>query len=384
MKAQTLVAVLLLAAGCGSDLEPLGPGDGPPATTVDPSAGRFRIAVSAPAEGEGIILDGVDFVFDANRGEISFRAALVNSTDRPLFAPIQLILADIRPAEITAVDADGTTADGRPFYDFSDELGREGVLEPGEMSDRLTMTFSDPERLAFALGAVLSTGPGPANAAIGGVAYFDLDRNGRRDRGERGVPGVHMILHAGSRVVDETRTDGMGRYVFLDLEPGLYAVSKEPRAATTTPNPLHVALVPGEGGRARSFLAADFGCLVDFPPPPSPSEPIFGPLEVLANGETIHARFELDHVARVPLLLVVEVMGSDPSHRLAGSVVLNGRPVVTGEDLNQNPRGVRREIPPELLRVGANSLEVTAISGGMREVFLIVTILEFIREPLEP
>lgn len=377
MKWLVLASIVLLAAGCGSDLEPISPNGSPPSTIVDPGVAHFRIAVSAPAEGEGIILDGADFVFDSNRGELSFRAALMNGTDRPLFAPLQIILATIQPEEITTVDADGLTPRGLPFYDFSEEVGANGVLEPGESSERKTMTFSDPERQAFALGAVLATAIGPADGAIGGVVFFDLNGDGRRDRGEMGIARIPIVLLSGSQVLAETGTDGDGRYLFRGLEPGLYSVRKEGREPpTTSPNPLHVALVAGEGGEAQSYLDANFAC-IPVRPRPEPG-PFFGPLRVLANGDSLRAYFELDRLPRMPVLMV-EVVTANPSQSVSGMIALNGRALVTPRDFEENPTGLRREIPAELLRVGRNAVDVVAATRDRGDAFLVVTMIEAIR-----
>jgi hypothetical protein len=281
----------------------------------------------------------------------------------------------VRPPDVRAVNPDRRTEEGAPVYSFTAEVGEDGVLGPGESTLRRTITFADPARAAFALGAILHTGLGPALGAIGGAVFFDRDPDGHRGPGEPGIPGIPVSLAAASRVVAETRTDLEGRYVFTGLAPGFYAVRKgAPDLLTRTPNPLHVVLVPGENGQAQSFLAADFACFRRGEPGPEPHV-LLGPLRVLASGETVTGVFELHQGPGQPLLLVVEVIGRGEHPLAEAEVAMNGHAIVTEADFPGDTRRIRREILPDLLRAGENTVEIRAEAGGGAEVFLVVTVL---------
>ncbi len=163
--------------------------------------------------------------------------------------------------------------------------------------------------------------------------------------------------------------------MFTGLPPGFYAVREDaPDLRTRTPNPLHVALVPGEGGQAESFLTADFACFRRGEPGPEPHL-LLGPLRVRASGETATGVFELDQRPRQPLLLLVDVAGRGEHPVTEAEVAVNGHPIVTEADFPGDTRRVRREILPDLLRAGENTVEIRAESGEPGEVFLVVTVV---------
>jgi hypothetical protein len=377
MTARARCVSLLLAAfltGCVTDESPLDPGGRTLGDRIDPATTSFRIPISAPAAGDGVLLDGDGLEFEASRGEVSFRAALVNTTERVLFAPLVLVITDLRPAGLEAVNPDGRTEEGAPTYDFSAEVGEDGTLAPGEMSQRKRIVISDPERLPFVLGAVLRGAPGPGLGAIGGVVFLDHNADGHRDRGEPGLPGVPLGLFVGAQPAVRTRTDAGGRYVFTGLAAGLHAVRMSaPELLTRTPNPLHVALVPDEHGHPASFLEADFACARRGEPDPEP-EVVLGPLRVPASGETITGEFRLERVPRAALLLVLEIAGRGEPPLAELEAAVNGHAVATLADLPPGARALRREILPDFLRAGGNTLEVRAVPAEGAEAHLVATI----------
>jgi hypothetical protein len=62
-----------------------------------------------------------------------------------LTVPVHLVIASISNAQITVANADGTTADGRPYLDLSSQLG-DGVLDPGDTVTK-RVYFSNPNRV---------------------------------------------------------------------------------------------------------------------------------------------------------------------------------------------------------------------------------------------
>jgi hypothetical protein len=74
----------------------------------------------------------------------------------------------------------------------------------------------------------------PTNLAvegsIAGVVYLDANRNGVRDTGEAGVPGVTIAL-AGTDILNNAvnrtgTTDANGDYLFDQLMPGTYQLTE--------------------------------------------------------------------------------------------------------------------------------------------------------------
>ncbi len=94
--------------------------------------------------------------------------------------------------------------------------GRTGVitLEPGE--DNRTVDA----------GVTTQTG-------LGDKVWMDLNKDGKQDPSEPGVPGVTVTLMQNGQVVSTTVTDANGNYAFVNLTPGLPFV-----VAFTTPDGL--------------------------------------------------------------------------------------------------------------------------------------------------
>jgi hypothetical protein len=72
--------------------------------------------------------------------------------------------------------------------------------------------------------------PTPTTGNIGGYVWGDLDGDGKRDRGESGLPNVTVKLKSGACgvigiVLPSTVTDSKGNYVFANKSPGTYCVS---------------------------------------------------------------------------------------------------------------------------------------------------------------
>jgi hypothetical protein len=365
-------AALLLVLACAPGDRPREVEEKPSGTLVDPAAESFQVAVATTAGGEGVVLEGSGLAVNRSRGEITCRAALANRSKRPLYAPLRVILTSAGPDSARIERADDRTPEGAAILDFSDRVGGDGVLAPGETSARRPLAFSAPGDRSFPLAAVLVSGDGPPYGALGGGVFLDHTPNGRRDRGEEGLGGISITLRKGSRIVAETTTGEDGRYLFTGLARGTYSVVKNgTNLATVTPNPLRIALVTGERGRPQSFLAADFACFRRAPP--SAENAVLGPLRAPASGETTTGSFLLAELPRRPLLLVVEIV-CDAGEDLADiDVLINGHSVVTAVDFANGGRDVEREILPDLLRVGGNTVEARAAGGGA-EGCLVVTV----------
>lgn len=66
----------------------------------------------------------------------------------------------------------------------------------------------------------------PNRAALGNYVWFDVDRDGVQDNSEQGVAGALAKLYKSDNTfVDSVRTNSLGYYAFVDLEPGTYYVA---------------------------------------------------------------------------------------------------------------------------------------------------------------
>lgn len=247
-----------------------------------------------------------NIAFDPETGMVTFDVKLVNLTRRTLTPAIRFVITEIRPPDVAVVDFDGTTPDGFPFYDFSDMLGDDRVLSPGESTGPVTMKFHTVEARAFSIGFRLEFGLGLREGVIAGVVFRDDNKNGILDRCdgcEPGIPGITVVLQLpcdrddgdddgddpGDSTVTEpypgytliARTDENGRYRFEGLGEGAYkvfvVVSPE-RWEITSANPLLVMLVKGPDGKVQSFLEGHFGLFPLVAPPPGDN--LFGPILV--------------------------------------------------------------------------------------------------------
>jgi hypothetical protein len=228
---------------------------------------------------------GMDVEYDSAQGIVSFDVQLVNRSRTSIPPPIHFVITEIVPHDISVVDFDGVTGDGFPFYDFSEKLGDDNVLEPEERSERVRMYFQTGEERSFAIGFRIDLRPPDSEGAIGGVVYRDDNKNGRRDRCDRCEPGIPEIsvglekpLDNGDRVILITRTNGKGEYRFYGLKEGVYKVFVSPDLENwevTSANPLLVTLVEEPDGSVQSFLGAHFGLFPMHPPVP---DNLFGPI----------------------------------------------------------------------------------------------------------
>ncbi len=64
-----------------------------------------------------------------------------------------------------------------------------------------------------------------ARSGLGDFVWEDINKNGLQDPGEPGVPNIQVRLkNAAGTIIDSTLTDANGRYSFVGLVPGTYAV----------------------------------------------------------------------------------------------------------------------------------------------------------------
>ena len=213
---------------------------------------------------------------------VSFDIAIANKTDRDVYPPIHFVITKIIPNSINVLNADGFTPDQFPFFDFSDDIGDDGVLAAGETTGRVKVRFGWPHPMPFAIGFRLYLGQKPIEGVIGGVVFTDRDQDGHFDpEHDTGIAGIPIELRptAGEptrpRVIDTNRE---GRYGFEGLPAGVYKVTIVPLPGMklTTPPELLVTLIELPDGTVSSFFDANFGATPLVPQ----YERVFGPIPV--------------------------------------------------------------------------------------------------------
>jgi hypothetical protein len=249
-------------------------GDG----TLDPNASAFLLTLednTDPNRPIHVELIGENLAIDNEEETIFVDVSLRNRGARPLFAPALVRIGDFRPRTVTVLNSDvveipnpSPISEPPPLpygFDYSDRLGNDGVLDPGEASGSKTWMFHDPGLGAFSFAARADFGDEPTpRPHIGGIVYHDANRNGRRDPREGpGAGAVEVVGPDGFGRVGSVRSSGNW---FVQVEvPGLHRVTFfDPTDGleqwiATTPNPIEVILPPGDDGSPVSFGGADFG-----------------------------------------------------------------------------------------------------------------------------
>jgi hypothetical protein len=298
------VLLLALAFSCGEP--PTGvkddPGGGMSGSgDIDPGAtGSFLLGtVSDSLFAAGYIeVWASNVMLDSSLGIVTFDISLTNFTEWPIVPAIHFVITSISPPDIAVLDFDGETRDRLPYYDFSDMLGPDDVLDIGETTGPVKVKFHVARPRSFSIGFRIDLHPVPQGAKIAGVVFRDMNKNGVRDRClvcdpaqanlcnrcEPGIPGITVSvprhLSDGTQVTLITRTDQNGRYMFAGFGQGVYKVSVHPpdgRWEITSSNPLLVTLVEGPDGIVHDFYGANFGLYPLFLPA---EETLFGPVLV--------------------------------------------------------------------------------------------------------
>jgi hypothetical protein len=300
-----LFATLFFVFSCSDN--PTGTGAPPPmegSGTVDLGAGgKFLLStVDMGPDFQGVVeVWAYDLTVESD-SVVAFDLVIVNGTSGDIPPPLDFVITRIVPNTVTCLNPDGYMRDRLPYFDFSDDLGEDGLLTPGEATAPVHARFLCPEPMAFSIGFRLSIGDVIQRGVIGGIVFEDLNQDGIYDDVERGIPGVPIGLRAmsgdstGTVIEIVVHTDNLGRYAFRGLSSGVYKVTAllGAEAHFTTPNPLLVALVTLPDGTVSSFLKAHFGVVTVVPPPPPPVVWAFGPLTVgpgSPNGTRVDSTF---------------------------------------------------------------------------------------------
>jgi hypothetical protein len=87
--------------------------------------------------------------FNKETNQFSMMANWKNVGIDQFLQPLQIVIENITPSTVTVANEDGTTPDGKPYYDYSNFVG-DGILEPAETSEEKQFIFNSPERVKFA------------------------------------------------------------------------------------------------------------------------------------------------------------------------------------------------------------------------------------------
>ncbi|MDH3216333.1 MAG: hypothetical protein OEN01_08580 [Candidatus Krumholzibacteria bacterium] len=320
---------------------------------------------------------------------VSFDVVLINRSRQVIFPPVLFLITRLIPSEVAVLNPDLITIVGPGGFDFSDDLGDDNRLDPGEQTAPVHMRFGLPGPTSFAIGFRIEVGSPPSEDVIAGVVFHDANRNGERENDEPGLAGVPVQVTGTLEgedpveLIGRTITDEQGRYGFARLRPDIYEVTAlaPPGWAETTPNPLIVTLL-GDSSGVHPITGVDFGFFVAEPPPPPPPPPIeavFGPQPVGPSssvGTVFEGSFPIrsNDTAEPYVLSIVPpaITGSLLLMRIdLARVWINQEPVF---DFECTPDTLcvpyeHVEIPPELIVVGENSIEIT-VEGDEHAVLL--------------
>jgi hypothetical protein len=103
--------------------------------------------------------------YDRRTNQYSTLITIKNKSAKEIGQPVWLVIESISNPAVTLAGADGTTADGKPYFNLSSLLG-DGKLSPGESISK-RVYFNNPNRLKFTFtrsvrGVVEEEEPGPS------------------------------------------------------------------------------------------------------------------------------------------------------------------------------------------------------------------------------
>lgn len=337
-----LAALALLGAGCSGTDHPA-TGELPDGAAVVngqylAGSGEFVLQrIDAPVPGYAplrIDLIGSDLQVDVEEETISLDVALRNQGESPLYAPATVWLAEFAPPGVTVENADVVEAlpdlptfkadppdtvigPARWGFDYSEKLGGDPVLEPGETSQGKTWRFHVPGLTGFSFRAWAQFGLVPNRPRLAGLGFRDRNRNGVFDGDDSPHPSGMVTITAPDGTILVAHCGQDGRYAVPVAQAGLYRLLYDPLVRCrclvdyTTPNPLQVVLPPGPDGRPVSYLHADFGFAAQLDD--SIPLPVFfpGPLDSVKGDFYSYLEGRLDGYV---LRLRVGFSGCGPDH----------------------------------------------------------------------
>ncbi len=87
--------------------------------------------------------------YNRRTGVQTFDMTLTNISPSVIDVPLILVVENISPSVVTLLNADGTTASGKPYFDYSATVGPDEQLTPGETSGPRTWQVHNPSRVRW-------------------------------------------------------------------------------------------------------------------------------------------------------------------------------------------------------------------------------------------
>ena len=121
--------------------------------------------------------------FNPDTGRLYTNVSLENIGTYGLNGPLWVAISNISDPSVGVDGADGITADGLPYYDFS-HLITDGTFDPTAVTDERSLVFTNPDQIQFTYDLIilstLNQGPviesNPGSEGIVGQAYvYDVD-----------------------------------------------------------------------------------------------------------------------------------------------------------------------------------------------------------------
>lgn len=261
------------------------------------------------------------------------------STDQDIEGPLLLIIDSFSVPGITALNADGTTPEGRPYYDFSSLVGADAILTPDELSEPKQLRFRNPARRPFSFEAsciaVIPLGLAPDPPVLDSFTTMT------------NAPSVTI---SGSARVDSTvEISGPASTFTVSTDAGRFTA--EVPLAINQLNQLYFTTITSEGARSAPASAR----ITQDSRPPS----LF--IDFPANGSEITTE-DVDVGGRVSDIL---------SGFMGLSVSVNGAPAEVDIGIGTNGTFLRAAVP---LAVGSNEINATATDQLGNSVTKQVTI----------
>ena len=135
-----LLSVVLLLPSCSDS--PTTAVDSPTSTvgTVDPQGGTDFLLGAVAVGPAGVRVEVWVSNLIVGPQTVSFDAVLLNASRTDIAGPLYFIITEIRAEVVEASNPDDVGPEG-PVYDFSDDVGEDGILSAGEASAPVTMAF---------------------------------------------------------------------------------------------------------------------------------------------------------------------------------------------------------------------------------------------------
>jgi hypothetical protein len=334
LSSPVLALCVLALAACSKSTDPE---NRPPSSggahftgSIDPGTQSFVLeSVDIPVpDGVPVRVElvGSNLQVDATGDSVTLDVALRNADMRALYPMVRAWISALVPETVVprGYDILQCPDSTRPVdcwygWDYSQRLGDDGILSPGELSGARQWRFHAPALTSFAFAARVDIGLNPDLPRIAGLFFNDPNENGHVDPDEGAVGGGSVQI-VGPGLDGTTVSVGEdGRWALRVQQSGLFTLIAVPpptfaEVHFTTPNPLQVLLLPGADGSPHSFLHADFG-MANGPPPG-----IYPPVQFTDAPDSLpHAFYSL--LAFRPELRVLRLRvgfsGCDSNHPLS-------------------------------------------------------------------